>query len=132
MSANAILFWMSSRRQGSWQQFRTAVEELHVGESNDLGGEDDDTPDQFALSLYQTLRLNLQRLRHAEFFAGAGDADWRVTPPSLAVTQHARGWLGIFVGARSPNVLQRLRTAVESASANMETLAIPAYPDQIL
>lgn len=132
MSANALLFWMSARRQGSWQQFRTAVEELHVGESNDLGGEDDDAPDQFALSLYQALRFNLQRLGHAEFFAGAGDADWRVTPPSLAVTQHAGGWLGILVGARSPTLLQRLHTAVESASANLETLALPAYPDQIL
>jgi hypothetical protein len=130
MSANALLLWMSARRQGSWQQFRTAVEELHVGESNDLGGEDDDTPDQFALSLYQTLRFNLQRLGHAEFFAGAGDADWRVTPPSLAVTQHARGWLGIVAGARSRTLLQRLHAAV--GTANLETLAFPAYPDQIL
>jgi len=132
MSANALLFWMSARRQGSWQQFRTAVEELHVGEGNDLGAEDDDAPDQFALSLYQALRFNLQRLGHAEFFAGAADADWRVTPPSLAVTQHARGWLGILVGARSPTLLQRFQTAVESASANMESRALLAYPDQIL
>lgn len=132
MSASALLLWMSARRQGSWQQFRTAVEELHVGESNDVGGEDDDAPDQFALSLYQTLRFNLQRLGHAEFFAGAGDADWRVTPPSLAVTQHPRGWLGILVGARSQTLLQRLHAALESGSANMETLALPAYPDQIL
>jgi hypothetical protein len=129
MSANALLFWMSARRQGSWQQFRTAVEELHV-ESTDLGGEDDDAPDQFALSLYQTMRFNLQRLGHAEFFAGAGDADWRVTPPSLAVTQHARGWLGIVAGARSPTLLQRLHAAV--GPANLETLAFPGYPDQIL
>lgn len=130
MSANALLLWMSARRQGSWQQFRTAVEELHLGESNDLGGEDDDAPDQFALPLYQTLRFNLQRLGHAEFFAGAGDFDWRVTPPSLAVTQRARGWLGIVAGARSPTLLQRLHAAV--GPANLETLAFPAYPDQIL
>ena len=132
MSANALLIWMSARRQGSWQQFRTAVEELHVGDSNDLGGEDDNAPDQFALSIYQTLRFNLQRLGHAEFFAGAGDVDWRVTPPSLAVTQHVRGWLGTLVGARSPTLLQRLHSAVEFASANMETLALPAFPDQFL
>ena len=132
MNANALLLWMSARREGSWQQFRTAVEDLHINESNDLEGEGDDAPDQFALSLYQTLRFNLQRLGHAEFFAGAGDSDWRVTPPSLAVTQHARGWLGILVGARSPALLERLRAAVESASVNMETLALPAYPEQIL
>ena len=29
MSADALLLWMSARRQGSWQQFRAAVEELH-------------------------------------------------------------------------------------------------------
>lgn len=130
MSANALLLWMSARREGSWQQFRTAVEELRLGESNDLEGEGDDAPDQFALPLYQMLRLNLQRLGHAEFFAGAGgNADWRVTPPSLAVTQHARGWLGIVAGARSPTLLQRLHAAV--GPAKLETLAFPAYPDQI-
>lgn len=130
MSANALLLWMSARRQGSWQQFRTAVEELHLGESSDLGGEDDDAPDQFALPLYQTLRFNLQRVGHAEFFAGAGEADWRVTPPSLAVTQHTRGWLGIVAGARSRTLLQRLHAAV--GTANLETLALLDYPDQIL
>lgn len=131
MSANALLLWMSARREGSWQQFRTAVEELHLGESNDLEGEGDDAPDQFALPLYQTLRFNLQRLGHAEFFAGAGgDADWRVTPPSLAVTHHPRGWLGIVAGARSPTLLRRLHAA--AGTANLETLAFPAYPDQIL
>lgn len=130
MSANALLLWMSARREGSWQQFRAAVEELHIGESNDPRGEDDDAPDQFALSLYQTLRLNLQLIGHAEFFAGANDADWRVTPPSLAVTQRASGWLGILVGARSRTLLQRLHAAV--GVADLKTLAFPAYPDQIL
>ena len=131
MSANALLLWMSARRQGSWQQFRAAIEELHLGESDDLlGGEDDETRDQFALSLYQTLRFNLQRLGHAEFFAGAGGADWRVTPPSLAVTQLARGWLGILVGARSQALMQRLN--VSSGPASLEMLPYPGYPDQIL
>ena len=130
MSANALLLWMSARRQGSWQQFRTAVEELHLGESNDLVGGGDDAPDQFALPLYQTLRFNLQRLGHAEFFAGAGDADWRVNQPSLAVTQHARGWLGIVAGARSRTVLKRLHAAV--GTENPETLALHEYPDQSL
>jgi hypothetical protein len=130
MSANALLLWMSARRQGSWEQFRAAVEELHLGESSDIGEEDDDAPDQFALPLYHTLRFNLQRLGHAEFFAGAGGADWRVTPPTLAVTQQARGWLGILVGARSPALLQRLNAAIRSAKP--ETLTFPEYPDQIL
>lgn len=133
VSANALLFWMSARRQGSWQQFRTAVEELHINERNpDLGGEDDDVPDRFAPSLYQTLRFNLQRLGHAEFFGGAGDADWRVTPPTLAVTPYARRWLGILVGARSAALLQRLHADVKCASTKLETLALQAYPDQVM
>ena len=132
MSTNALLSWMSARREGSWQQFRTAVEELRLGESDGPGGEDEDAAGPSSLSLYQTLRFNLQRMGHAEFFAGAARSDWRVTPPCLAVTQHARGWLGIFVGARSLNLLDRLHVAVESSSVSMETLVIPAYPDQIL
>lgn len=130
MSANALLLWMSARRQGSWQQFRAAVEELHLGESNDAGGEIDDAPDQFELPLYQALRFNFQRLGHAEFFAGAGGAEWRVTPPSLAVTQSAHGWLGILAGARSIRLLQHFHAAI--GPANLQTLAFAGYPDQLL
>lgn len=130
MSANALLLWMSARREGSWQQFRAAVEELHVGDGDVTGAEDDDAPDQFALPLYQALRLNLQRLGHAEFFAGADGADWRVTPPSLAVTPSTHGWLGVLAGARSPKVLERVHAA--GRSEKLETLPFPACPDQIL
>src|SRR5439155_19382895 len=128
MNANALLLWMSARREGSWQQFRAAVEELHFGDGATAGAEeDDDAPDQFALPLYQSLRLNLQRLGHAEFFAGAGAAEWRVAPPSLAVTKHARGWLGVFAGARSDKLLQRLHHA--TALPGLETLSFPSCPD---
>jgi hypothetical protein len=30
VNANRLLLWMSARRQGSWSQFRAAVEELHI------------------------------------------------------------------------------------------------------
>ncbi len=133
MSANSLLLWMSARRHGSWAQFRTAVEELHLGTDVQVDGEDDDAPDQFALPLYQALRFNLQRVGHAEFFAGAGEgADWRVTPPALAITQHARGWLGVLAGARSIATMERLRSAAAGEAADVQTLALPAYPDQIL
>ena len=46
MSANSLLLWMSARRQGSWPQFRAAVEQLHLGEGENGEGEDDDTYDQ--------------------------------------------------------------------------------------
>ena len=74
MSANALLYWMSARQQGSWQQFRAAVEELHTTDEGERGSCDDgDAPDSSSLPLYHTLRFNLQRLGHAEFFAGAGE-----------------------------------------------------------
>lgn len=130
MNANALLFWMSARRQGSWPQFRSAVEELHVDSDDVTGTEEDDAPEQFSLPLYQELRLNLQRLGHAEFFNGAGDAEWRVCPPSLAVAQHAAGWIGILTGARSSKLLQRVYAA--GASEMLQKMPIPACPDQIL
>lgn len=130
MTADALLLWMSARGTGSWQQFRAAVEELHVT-GGDVADEDDDQPaDQSALPLYQELRLNLQRLGHAEFFAGAGETEWRVTPPSLAVTQTAHGWLGILAGARTNDVLQRVQAAC--TAIGVRKLSNPACPEQFL
>jgi len=37
MSADKLLLWISARSSGSWPQFRAAVEELHVADSD--GGE---------------------------------------------------------------------------------------------
>ncbi len=133
MSANSLLLWMSARRRGSWAQFRAAVEELHLGADVEVEGEGDDAPDQFALPLYQTLRFNLQRVGYAEFFAGAGEgAEWRVTPPALAITRRAHGWLGVVVGARSLALVDRLRSAAASHAAELRVLALGSYPDQIL
>lgn len=130
MSPDSLLLWMSARREGSWQQFRTAVEELHVGDGDPADAEDDDAPDQFALPLYQSLRLNLQRLGHAEFFAGAGDTDWRVTPPSLAITPRTDGWFGVLAGARSSRLLELVKDAATSTQSTV--LSLPDCPNQFL
>ncbi len=133
MSANSLLLWMSARRHGSWAQFRAAVEELNLGADVEGEGEGDDAPDQLALPLYQTLRFNLQRVGHAEFFAGAGaGAEWRVTPPALAITRRAHGWLGVVVGARSLALASRFRSAAASRAAELSVLALASCPDQIL
>ena len=128
MSANALLLWMSARVQGSWQQFRSAVEELHVA-ADEAADEEEaaDVGDQYALPIYQALRLNLQRLGHAEFFAGAGDSEWRVVPPSLAITHHPFGWRGAVAGARSPRLLDSMHSAERSGT--LEMLTAPACPD---
>jgi hypothetical protein len=128
MSANKLLLWMSARGQGSWQQFRAAVEELHFEESE--SDEQQIGDDDFGvLLLYQILRLNLQRVGHAEFFAGAGGKDWRVTPPSLAATEIGGTWRGILAGARSPNLLQRVYDAVPPDQ--LEIAPYPTWPDQV-
>lgn len=134
MSANSLLFWMSARRHGSWAQFRAAVEELHIrAEDAEVEGEGDDAPDQFALPLYQTLRFNLQRIGHTEFFAGAGaGAEWRVTPPTLALTRHARRPFSVVVGARSLSLIDHLRSVAARHGAELRVLALASYPDQIL
>jgi hypothetical protein len=129
MSANDLLYWMSARGQGSWQQFRAAVEELHL-----VGGEDDvrsDDEEAFGetFPLYMTLRLNLQRLGHAEFFGAAGEAEWRITPPTLALARTGTSFLGVLVGARSLKLMERVRTAINGHA--LETLGFPASPDRI-
>lgn len=133
MSANSLLLWMSARRRGSSAQFRAAVKELHLGADPEVDEEGDDVPDQSPLHLYQTLRFNLQRVGHAEFFAGAGEgAEWRVTPPALAVTRHAHGWFGVVAGARSLSLIDRLHSAADRHGAELRVLALASYPDQMM
>lgn len=125
MSADRLLLWMSARSRGSWPQFRAAVEGLHVADSDDRETElVEDAVGQDGLPLYQALRLNLQRAGHAEFFAGAEESGWRVTPPSLAAIDQPEGSLGVLVGARSVRLLERLRSA---AGARLETAALAAH-----
>lgn len=130
MSAESLLLWMSARVQGSWLQFRAAVEELHVEDSDEAAGaSDEESVPERGLPLYHTLRLNLQRLGHAEFFAGAGGSEWRIAPPCLAVTAWKQSWLGVLAGARSAKLLARVTSAV--APLQVEVLHVPACPPQI-
>ena len=113
MTANELLLWMSARGQGSWSQFRAAVEELHIAETENsqpvIDGEN--STGRATFPLYQSLRLNLQRLAHSEFLAGAEGEDWRVTPPSLSIVRHGDQWIGVVAGARSDRLLHRLQSA---------------------
>jgi hypothetical protein len=111
---------MSARRQGSWQQYTTAVEELHRPDEGE--GSDSDPSDDLierGLSLQNLLRLNLQRLGHAEFRAGARPDDWRVTPPVLAVSATADGATGIVAGARSKRSLEQLANASREVATSV-------------
>jgi hypothetical protein len=128
VTPNALLLWMSARSEGSWQQFRAAVEELHL--PSEAPGSPDDDAESSGLRAYWRLRLNMQRFGHAEFAAGAAGADWRVAPPTLAMHQRPGHALGVLVGARSDALMARI--AASAGSASIQTYTADLYPDQIL
>jgi hypothetical protein len=122
---------MSARKQGSWIQFKSAVEELHLvtPESASTQNEIFESDIEPGLPYHQILRLNLESLAHVEFFANEINRGWRITPPSLALHRQADKWLGVVCGARSPNILAQLERQLP---ANIETYSLAGYPDQIL
>jgi hypothetical protein len=113
---------MSARHQGSWQQFRAAVEELQVSLEED---EADTTSSQDSfrsgdLPLYQEVRFLMQRLLHADFFACECEDGWRVIPPVLAAVKQNGLWLGVLCGARSPRLLQSLEDAATGVAFKVD------------
>ena len=72
------LYGFSARKEGSWPQFRAAVERLDVADTTDEAEQDARLP------LHQRVRFNLVRLGHVEFGAADCEEGWRVVPPSLA------------------------------------------------
>jgi hypothetical protein len=126
VSANDLLLWMSARQTGSWQQFRGAVEELHMlgrGEADDL-----DPGAEGPLPLHQELRFSLERLGHVEF--GSHDNyRWRVVPPGVAFLPDKREAVGVLCGARSPQTLDQLRTLPDT---RVEVAETEGMPDRIM
>jgi hypothetical protein len=107
VKANELLLWLSARREGSWQQFRAAVEKLHLAD-NDSEANEITTADGEEFPLHQRLRLNLECLAHVEFFAEGCKEGWRVTPPTLAVHPVPTGFRAVLCGARSPALRERV------------------------
>lgn len=112
VKANELLLWLSARREGSWRQFRVAVEELCVAEDAEESPNEPTEEDEFPL--HQQLRLNLERLAHVEFFAHQCENGWRVAPPTLAVSYMDGRWMGVLCGARSDALRERF---VKAAAA---------------
>lgn len=104
MKANELLLWLSARGKGSWGTFRAAVEELRLAEDLGVDGDREFEHDDFPL--HQQLRLNLDRLGHAEFFARDCEEGWRVAPPTLATTRGPNDWMGVLCGARSDQLVE--------------------------
>jgi hypothetical protein len=110
MTPNELLLWLSARKQGSWSQFRGAVETL------DLAGMADEEEQDTSLPLHQRIRFNLARLGHLEFDAAECEDGWRVVPPTLALSQHDNGVTGVLCGARTPRLLDRIERAASGLS----------------
>lgn len=127
MKANELLLWLSARRQGSWQQFRAAVEELNSDDDSTAIGTD--TPSETQFPLHQKLRLDLERLAHVEFFTRGCDKGWRVTPPTLAAHQGSDGIRAVLCGARSPALRERLLRIGEKVGC--ESLDLSGIPEVI-
>ncbi len=130
MKANELLLWLSARREGSRQQFRAAVEELHSADNDSAeNGTAEAEGDEFWL--HQRLRLDLERLAHVEFFVAGCEEGWRVTPPMLAIHPVVTGFRAILCGARSPALLERVRRAAEALGCVCEILVCDGVPDVI-
>jgi len=121
MSPDELLFWLSARREGSWVQFRSAVEEI-------LGEADLDAGDDGGIPRYQKMRFSLEQLGHVEFEGRNSEGGWRVAPPVLAVVQQPGGFLGIVCGARTPQLMSRFQ---DVAGSCCEVFASSAYPSVV-
>ncbi len=127
---NEMLLWLSARREGSWQQFRAAVEELHS-----TGGDSEEdgiaTPGEGEFPLHQRLRLDLERLGHVEFFAHGCEEGWRVAPPTLAAHPVSAGVRAVLCGARSPALRERALRVGERVDCEVEVFDSHDVPEVI-
>jgi len=122
MNANHVLYRLSATGSGSWTQFRSAVEDL-------IAEDDQPATTRGRLPVYQRIRLGLQQLAHVEFDAAECHRGWRVTPPTLALSDHRGESLGIFCGARLPAREVALRHSRDSI--RIEILSGAYQPDTI-
>ncbi len=90
---NELLLWLSARKHGSAQSFRSKVAELGLA-----GGR---TP-------HRVVQWNLAKLAHAEFAPAAAGAGWRIAPPVLAAGDPWETPRAFLCGARTPEILDRL------------------------
>ena len=129
VSANDLLIWMSARVEGSWPQFRAAVERLQA--EDDVGGnsETDEEAMSDNLPVYQAVRLGLERLAHVEFRSVVSDRGWRVVPPTLAITGSGDDYRGILCGARSPGLSASLLRL--SGNVSVDSQSALGVPDRI-
>ena len=111
MSPNELLFWLSATGDGTWSRYRTALDELAVANTSGdpLDDTDENVPAARSLPQHVRIRLNLERLGHAEFFCRDFPNGWRVVPPTLVSMPGAKNVRGVLCGARTDQLLTSLR-----------------------
>jgi hypothetical protein len=120
MNANDILLWMSVRRAGSWASYKNTLEEMATPTD-----EYDQEPIDTELPFYQRLRLNFERLAHAEFNRQDFQSGWRVVPPTIATISETA--IGILCGARTDQLLAR----IQESCSYVRTTPQKECPDRI-
>jgi hypothetical protein len=123
-----LLLWLSARREGSWSQFRAAVEELHAVENNSDENGDPQT-DNNDFPVHRQLRLNFECAAHAEFFERDSKYMWRIAPPVLAAHPTPTGFRAVLCGARSPALRNRVFDAGQGCRC--ESVVCSGVPDLI-
>jgi hypothetical protein len=124
---NELIIWLSARVQGSWEQFKAAVEELHLPDDGPGGAEAPDSR-QSGLPLHQELRLMLERLGHVEFFADGCEGGWRIAPPVWASLGKNEPPSAILCGARTLPLLERVGSG-NGAPAALESIEDATAPN---
>lgn len=126
---DSLLLLLSAKEQGSWQQFRDAVEEFHVPDPTDESDDFADTSDaDTTFPIYRVLQYSLSALGHVSFDEVNA---WHVVPPALAVSHHEPGGVqAILCGARTPAVLERLQRFA-NYGIKLEGAEIPEMPTRI-
>jgi hypothetical protein len=127
--ADSLLLLLSAKEQGSWQQFRSAVEELHVPDPADETDDLEATSDgEASFPIYRVLQSSLSALVHVSF---REDNAWRVIPPALAVSHHEpSGVQAVLCGARTPAVVERLYRFADHG-IELEDAELPDMPRKI-
>lgn len=125
---------MSFIGRGSWQRFRGAIERLRL---QDYQSDSDATEEMAAggLPAHQRARFAMQRLGHAEFYSSTAESDWRVVPPSLAISKTDKDWIAICCGARPPNFSQviseqNFNVSIDSTQSEMAPESICVRADE--
>ena len=99
-----LLTWMTAVGTGSWQRFRSAIDELACNQETEQKSEN---LFKGSFPFHHKTRLRLARLGHAEF--SMSEKKWRVTPPALVSLPNDNSHSAFLCGARPESLVSALQ-----------------------